>query len=249
MKRIGLPLLMAILLIWAGCNKDEIIETEERNSLARISFAHVMDGNILTRNQFNYMSPSGDTFSVRTMKYFISRVRLHRSNGPDVSFDEVIYVDADILSSLTHTMQDKIPDGVYTGISFTLGFNPVDNQKVNFDSGAESLMFWPENMGGGYHFMKMEGSRIDNGLVHLYNLHTGGLDGEDYSINYELPITSTSVSSDMLHVLLELELMNWLQDPVDWDFEYFGPGIMGNHEAQSTIQKNGHNVFTAKEIQ
>jgi hypothetical protein len=32
---------------------------------------------------------------------------------------------------------------------------------------------------------------------------------------------------------------------VVWDFAYFGPAIMENHEAQETIQKNGVDVFTA----
>jgi hypothetical protein len=41
-----------------------------------------------------------------------------------------------------------------------------------------------------------------------------------------------------------MEIQNWFTNPNDWDFSYFGPGIMGNPEAQKAVQKNGQNVFS-----
>ena len=42
-----------------------------------------------------------------------------------------------------------------------------------------------------------------------------------------------------------MEIQNWFKNPTEWDFAYFGAAIMGNHEAQATIQKNGADVFTS----
>jgi hypothetical protein len=41
-----------------------------------------------------------------------------------------------------------------------------------------------------------------------------------------------------------MEIQNWFTNPTDWDFTYWGPGIMGNHDAQKTVQENGVDVFS-----
>ena len=50
--------------------------------------------------------------------------------------------------------------------------------------------------------------------------------------------------NNQVQIDLDMEIQNWFKNPVDWDFAYFGAAIMGNAEAQATIQKNGKDVFT-----
>ena len=105
-------------------------------------------------------------------------------------------------------------------------------------------MEWPIPMGGGYHYMKLEGEYINNLETNFFNLHAGGLDGNPYEIHIDLPNSGFEISTNSLELTLNMEISNWLRNPTDWDFAYWGPGIMGNPDAQATVQKNGQNVFS-----
>ena len=73
-------------------------------------------------------------------------------------------------------------------VSFTYGFSQINNATnlyLNDSDNFHNLKLWPSTLGGGYHYMKLEGRYIDNyGEQKFYNTHTGGLNSNDYSINY-----------------------------------------------------------------
>ena len=104
-------------------------------------------------------------------------------------------------------------------------------------------MEWPVPMGGGYHYMKLEGEFIAGLTESFFNFHSGGLDGNSYEVVVDLSDQPFSVANE-LNIDIKMEIQNWFTNPVDWDFTYFGTGIMGNHEAQETVQKNGRDVYS-----
>ena len=96
-------------------------------------------------------------------------------------------------------------------------------------------MLWPNTLGGGYHYMKLEGRYVDNyGEQKFYNTHTGGLNSSDYSINYLFDIDNSESNSK---IFIDMNINNIYNDPV-YDFNYYGSAIMSSEVAQSVIQVN-----------
>jgi len=236
---------LGMVFNFSSCKTDEPEDpTESKNTEVKINFNHFVDANPVEIDTMKYINAHGDTFSIRTIKYFISRMTFHRDGKSDVTLSDMHYVEHAIPETESYTFKTKIPDGTYTGISFTYGFVNADNKSNMFSTPPEFQMFWPENMGGGYHYQKIEGQYYDDGIKKFFNFHAGGLDKTDYSIHMVLPNSGFKVVNNKVSIELDMEMQNWFKTPVVWDFAYFGAAIMGNHEAQQTIQKNGKDVFT-----
>ncbi|UTW64848.1 hypothetical protein KFE94_09140 [bacterium SCSIO 12643] len=234
------------ILTFSHCKKDTIPEPNEiANIMVKMNFNHLLNHNPVEMDTIKYVNSNTDTFSIRTIKYFISRVTFHRDNKADIVLKDFHYVDQELPESLTHIFKDLIPEDSYSSVSFTFGFTNTDNTSNMFTTAPEMQMFWPENMGGGYHYQKLEGQYLDHGIKKFFNFHAGGLDKIDYSIHIQLANSNFQVKNDQVQIDLNMEIQNWFKNPVNWDFSYFGAAIMQNHEAQQTIQKNGHDVFTA----
>lgn len=246
MKKTLILSFAAILILGlSNCKPDETTPEEVKDTTVHVNFNHFVDGVPVEIDTMKYINTNGDTFSMRTIKYFITRLTFHRSGASNVVINEHHYVEHALPETESYTYSGKIPDGVYSGVSFTYGFVNEDNISYWFDEAPEYQMFWPENMGGGYHYQKLEGQYLHNGVRKFFNFHSGGLDKTDYSINMALPNSGFEVANKEVNIELDMEIMNWFKTPIVWDFDYFGAAIMGNHEAQSAIQKNGVDVFTA----
>ncbi len=237
------------LVFFAGftsCKEDPIEPPNEvYDTEVNINFHHLANGSLVDMDTMKYISAHGDTISIRTIKYFVTRLTFHREGKSDVMLKDMHYVEEGLDNTKSYLYSTKIPSGTYTGISFTYGFVNEDNISFMFGSAPEYQMFWPENMGGGYHYQKIEGQYYVNGIKKFYNFHSGGLDDEDYSINIVLANSEFTTQNKSVLIDLNMELMNWFKNPVIWDFDYFGAAIMGNHEAQAVIQQNGADVFSA----
>ncbi len=240
MKKPNLVVLILFLSLLWGCTKNT---PPKIKSDLTVSFTHTVHEHPVVLNQMQYINANGDTFSIKTIKYFISKFTLFTENGGQLTLPHYWYIDINDPESLQKNLLQQIPHGTYSGFSFILGFTNEDNVSNMFTSNPEYLMFWPENMGGGYHYQKLEGQYLKNGMPHNFNFHSGGLDKTDYSIQVieNLPFTA---SQNLHNLTINMEIQNWFKSPVTWDFQYFGAGIMQNHEAQETIQQNGHDVFS-----
>ena len=246
MKKIFIwSIAIGLLVGFSGCNDDVDDVPEEGNTEVTMNFHHFVDGTVVDMDTMRYISANADTFSVRTIKYFVTRLTFHRDGKDDVVLSDMHYVEEGMDETKSHIYGTKIPSGVYTGISFTYGFINAENISYMFPSAPEYQMFWPENMGGGYHYQKIEGQYYVTGVKKFYNFHSGALDKTDYSINVVLPNSGFEVVNNEVTINLTMEIQNWFKNPNVWDFDYFGAAIMGNHEAQGAIQQNGVDVFTA----
>ncbi len=131
-----------------------------------------------------------------------------------------------------------MPSGTYSallfrfGASSDVGFGELPTQD-DYDN-----MEWPAEMGGGYHYMRLEGLFGDDQPLLS---HTGPAGGADYSFVVELPLT-LDVDGDDLEVHVVMDVNEWFADPVTYDFAGVGM-MMGNTDAQLTHQSNGATVF------
>ncbi len=232
--------LTAILLVFFLACTTNSIDPEEAS--ITISFEHINNNAPLVLDQNIYTNNVGQNYSIKTVKYFVSKVTFH-SNGSNYVSPDIHFIDIRDSKTLTLELTNKIPYGNYTSISFVYGLVPEDNITGSLGIDLDRLMEWPAPMGGGYHYMKLEGDYIGSNGSDFFNFHAGPLAGKDYSLKINLLNTDMVVSGDSLKFNLVMNIGNWFQNPTDWDFEYWGSGIMGNPNAQATVQKNGADVF------
>lgn len=215
-----------------------------------IAFEHVVGGAPLALgvDTLPYTNEAGNTFGVSRLSYFICDVSLTLADGTVVSAPGAHYVDHETPETLTYALPVAVPEGQLQQLSFVMGLTPALNQTGAFGSPPESLMEWPEMIGGGYHFMKLEGRYLNSASEPFaFMAHSGGLDGADYAIPVTLDAGGRALSgAQTLTVRMSIE--EWFAHPDTWDLnDYFNEahrGIMRDAAAQASLQRNGATVFS-----
>ena len=242
---------IAIALLLVTCKPPE---TSGKISL---KFAFQVDDTTFVPDQMIYSNASGNQYEVNEVKFFISDLKLYDSEGNKISvYDDnsIHYVDYDIASTLTWDIADDIPTGEYHSVSFTFGLSEAKNISNCFTNPPESNMSWPSYLGGGYHYMQINGKWLKDGLSTPFNFHTGiGQLYEGDSItafvqNYftvNLPVSTFTIKEDASTIIqFVMNINSWFTTPHDYDFNYWGGAIMQNQAAQEVIKENGVDVFS-----
>ncbi len=240
-KHLSHFLAAAFLVFFLACTKNSI---DPEKAVVTINFNHQNNETPLVLDELIYTNAVGQDYSIKTVKYFISKVTFHKSNGLNYTSPDIHFVDIRETESLKLELSNKIPYGSYKGISFVFGLVTEDNITGSLGLELDRVMEWPLSMGGGYHYMKLEGDYIGSNGNAFFNFHAGPLEGKPYEIHIDLPNSSFTVEDNLLNINMEMAISNWFTNPIDWDFEYWGAGIMGNPDAQATVQKNGADVFS-----
>jgi hypothetical protein len=142
----------------------------------------------LQLNTGEYSNGSGELFSVSTLQYFISNIRLRNSKGKEyvVPQDSSYFL---INESNPDSRLDRInvPEGEYDRIYFIMGVDslrntmPVGKRKGVLDpaNSMDNGMYWGWN--SGYIFFKMEGNSpkapVDPTGHRKFRYHIGGFGG------------------------------------------------------------------------
>lgn len=236
---------LSTLLCCAGCHKP--------NGTINLNFSFVNDNDSLQLDSCVYQNPAGNLFEVNDVQYFISKVMLvdDAGNTLDITDNQGIhYVDIRIPGTLCWNISDEIPVKHYTQISFLFGLEGEQNTTGYFPNPPENNMSWPDILGGGYHYMKINGRWIDEaGVKQPFNLHTGKISNgnsfTDNTFTVTLPLEQFTVSKGQTSsITLQMNVNAWFSDPYLFDFNEFGGSIMQNREAQMVLRANGHNVFS-----
>ncbi|MBT5750788.1 MAG: hypothetical protein HOI39_06655 [Flavobacteriales bacterium] len=227
-----LILISIIAFLFTACDKDKPITTD-----ITINFTHTVDSFDLITNSMIYTNDAGEHYDVQTLKYFISNITLHDDLGYTVLKD-IHFIDISDESTFSFTY-DNLPNNNYYAISYTMGLDTIKNiSNAYINEDFHATMFWPDMMGGGYHYMKLEGDFNDS--LSGYATHTGGTMGMDYSFNH-LDNISLTIDDDLgdVYININMEINNWYNSPNQIEFSSYGMGIMGDMQMQMDIQKNG----------
>ena len=257
-------ILIAILLVFfilgSGCKKEKPTEEPSQQRIS-LQFNFLVDGEELQTDTLIYLNEAGNHYLVNEIQFFISDVTLHHPDGNTYLIQdskEIHYIDSDLQETQSWHVSDNIPAGSYNSISFTFGINEEKNQSLIFPNPPESFMFWPEHLGGGYHYMKLNGKWLDeNQQISPFNFHLGI--GQTYysfpdsisgfvqnSFQVTLPNSSFTLGKDQtqeIQVMMNIE--NWFRSPHTYDHNVWGGKIMQNQAAMRQGCENGHDVFTA----
>jgi hypothetical protein len=226
-----------------------------------IRFTHYVDLSPWVQEAF-YTNSSGNRYGISEVKYFISNLKLHTEEGKiiPVAVDGGIhYADADDRQSLLWNIPDLPSDAVCNGISFTFGLEAKDNLSHRFVNPPQSNMAWPQILGGGYHYMMLNGwfwqtdsvlapLNVHLGRGQIYRTATDGSDSiagyidNDFSVRLEKHFRLPKGTTQQIEVRMHIN--RWFDGQSGVDFHTWGSHIMQNQTAMSQLRQNGAFVFT-----
>lgn len=250
-----LLVLMLALLTMACTKQPEKAEID-------LNIGYEINDKPLVIDTLCYENAAGNRFLITEIQWFLSNIQLLGQDGQwhtlkhldaenpsAVETEHIFYIDTDIPES--HTLRgQKIPIGHYSLLRFTFGLDENDNQTGIFNDSPESEMFWPYVLGGGYHYMKLNGKFVNSeGRLNPLAIHLGIGQNEDcteYYQNYfivELPIDLDVKANTENSIDLTMVIDNWFRYSHTIDFNVYGSSIMQNQAAQQAFKENGQDVF------
>jgi hypothetical protein len=254
MKNNLLIFLLCVLTLLA-CHKDNDDEVLPTN--ITFNFNHNWDASPVSNTDFNvikYTNAHGEEMSISKLRYLISNITFQNSNGGTYILDGHNLVDVTNNTNLSFTSTKTIPTGIYSNVSFTFGFNNEDNYDTNYTNLNSASWNVPAMMGGGYHFMQLEGKFIDNNTTETgYAYHA--IRAVDNS-GTPLVFQNTFFVVDLGEVTVknsatfnvEMNIAEWFKNPNTWDLNLLNNMLMPNFNAQVMMYENGQNVFSLKSV-
>ncbi len=248
-----LLLLLSIGVLFTSCDDDDpVLE----NSLLTFSFTQNFDGDAVSASDFNqpkFYNEKGDTLSITRLRYLISDIRLYKTDGDSIVIDGYQLVDVTNGTGLTFAPTDEIPQGTYTGISFIFGFDSIDNVDEAYPDLNLANWNWPAMLGGGYHFMQMEGMFLDDGDTSLYAYHNGTAKPDPMVMEFEqnyfkADLAGLALNKTNADIEIQMDIAEWYKNPHLWDLETLNMMLMPNYNAQKMMQANGKSVFSLGEV-
>jgi hypothetical protein len=246
--KLAVLLLMSGLAVVSCSKKKDDVNPQPVSGAISFNFAHFVGSAELMKNTIQYTNAAGNLYSVETLKYFISDIRLYRADGTSHLIDEEFYVDA--MDETTWKRPSiQVPVGEYESISFIFGLNEKKNVTGAFPNPPENAMEWPVPMGGGYHYMKLEGKIDSSGTIKNYQCHTGPTDGNPNYITVGLNNSGFTLDTTNRTVTIKMNINNWWVSPNTLDLNDMTM-IMGNQAMQEKLQANGkEDVFSILSIE
>lgn len=229
-----------ILMMTSACNKEEPTPVGNAN----IELEYSVDGQLLQFDTIRYLNEAGNNYSVNSLEYYLSDFTFINSDEIIYKAPEIQYVNARSVSRNQFSLKN-VPAGDYDCLELTIGLSPENNISNSLpDSIYNFNMFWPDVMGGGYHFMKLEGHYLDStGNFTGYTMHLGvngnavrvKLCGLQIQVKENAPVT----------IRLNMNINEWYQNPSVYDFSIDGNYTMGIDSLMQKLSANGADVFSA----
>jgi len=254
--------LLVVLSTFLGCDKKE--QPAPKAAKINFHFSHYNNGEPQLFDTMKYVNAAGNHYLVNEIQYFISDVRLHFNDATVQllnGWKDIHYVDTDLPATQTWQVFDELKTGNVEKIVFTFGISAAKNNSLMFVNPPERDMFWPEVLGGGYHYLKLNGKWLTTGgQIFPFNFHlgigqiyAGGIVHVDSITGFvqnhfdvELPGSSFSIiEGEIINAEIRMNVDNWFRNPNIYDHNYWGGDIMQKQAAMHLGCENGqHDVFT-----
>lgn len=253
MKRI-IPIVVFSLLTLLSCSKNNDNTITQAN--ITFNFAHNWDGTTVTNSDFNiikFTNSFGTQLSISKLQYLVSNIKFENSKGETIVLDSYNLVDVTNNTNLFFLPSNTIPTGTYSKVTFTFGFNNEYNYQNYTDLNSVSWNV-PAMLGGGYHFMQLEGKFIDNSATQTgYAYHTiravdnSGSELVFQDTFFEVNLGEVTITNNAVFNI-EMNIAEWFKNPNTWNLNVLNNMLMPNFTAQQMMFQNGQNVFSLESI-
>jgi hypothetical protein len=261
--KLFIVMLVIPLFTLNNCCKDDDEETVKQTEPAKtghiiFKVAYKVDGDSLEFDKMNYINAAGNHYEVTNIQWFISDVTLYIKGKTSYVIQkekDYFYFDTGIPTTYTWNVTDNIPIGTYDSVSFIFGFTQKSNIPYRFVNPPESDMFWPEYLGGGYHYMKLNGFWRDTvNFRRAFNFHMGigrlfyGVDTINIQNYFKVNLAGSTFNlqeNQTKEIQLVMNIEEWFKNPYVFNFNFWGGQIMEKPDAMAIARENGKvGVFT-----
>lgn len=245
MKLVKYLIVLSIFITLNGCNNND--NPPITSGILVLNFTHNWDGVDVTSTDFNdikFTNANNDIQSITKIRYLVSNIILHQSSGENIELTGYFLVD--LTNNSTVAYITNIPFATYSNLSFTFGFDEIDNIDGAYPDLNSASWNWPEMLGGGYHFMQLEGKYDDAGTESPYAYHMGTAknpaSGEFEQNYFNVNIDGFSMTTDV-EVEIKMNIAEWFKNPYTWDLDVYNIELMPNYDAQRLMNQNGQSIF------
>ncbi len=228
-----------------SCKKDAAIPQEPSTPASKAKINFVMKAGNVTAfdwDTLKFTNAAGNTYAVSSLNLYISAIKLTRSDGNIFSSSQVFYIDPSQTSKSGFTLEN-IPPGTYTSATFLVGLDAATNVTYGLPTTMDNLnMAWPDAMGGGYHFMKLEGYYLDSTGTQLgYAIHLGK---NENLVTVNLNSTNFTQQNDNHAYDLIFDLNEVFANPYTYDLNIENNYTMADSLSMNKIKNNMSDAFT-----
>ena len=248
---------LATSFLFSGCKDND--DTPLAEVSPSFSFTHNWDGVPIENADYEtttYINERGESLTLSKLVYLISDITFTDAQGNSFSAGDYNLVDAREGVNLSFTPDVVIEEGTYN-VSFTFGFDDEDNAGDYPDLNTADGGVWivPMMMGGGYHYMKLEGKYLNTQSVPETEVGFAyhAIRANDNSTS---PITlqDTSFTVDLGYVVIgegsnievQMNVAEWFKNPHTWNLYELYSMLMPNFNAQIQMSENGANGVFSK---
>jgi hypothetical protein len=254
MKKI-IPLFLISILVFTACSEDNDDKVSLTNTT--FNFSHNWDGASVSSSDFNtikFTNTNDNQLSIERLRYLISKITFYKSDGSTTVLDGYNLVDVTNDENLSFTPTTFLATGSYTDVTFTFGFNNEDNL-INYEDLNSASWFVPAMLGGGYHYMQLDGKFINDANEEQgYNYHAiraadnpGANPTFPQDTFFNVSLGAITISNNTTFNI-EMNIAEWFKTPNTWDLNALNQMLMPNSSAQIMMFENGQNVFSLKSV-
>lgn len=253
MKKLIPFLSLTLLLFGYGCKDNDPVTPPSGNGTTvgkvEFEFENMVGTDVLELLTHDYVNANGEMFQVSKFNYYISNIKLKRTDGFIYSEPESYHIiKAEDESSHSFGM-NYVPTGHYTELSFMIGVDSARNVSGSQTGALDPVhnMFW--SWSSGYIMVKMEGTSTTSPSGNL-KFHVGGFEGANNvlkTVTIVLPeeLIVESKFTSMIHMACDLNQM--FSSPMNISFatmyDIHMPGSMAN-----TIADNYADMFSVEHV-
>jgi len=236
MRKTTCIITVVAILILASCRTESY---NPNYAELFIQLRHNCGGTPLAYDTLVYQNAAGEDYQVEHLEYYISGITLYGTDGSRYYDNGIYYVNArENPQTIIHL--DSIVPGVYNRMTCHVGIDSNRNETGYLPNTMENAsMAWAQFMGGGYHFMKLEG-RFQGATLWGFAVHLGS--------NAALPSCSSNTLLSLKYInhtsTMTMDVNEWFQNPHGYSFMNDGNYTMGNQLLMGKIKDNGSDVFT-----
>lgn len=236
-------------LITFGCSNDDDNSPVDVSLL--FNFSQNWEGISIGSSDIGttiFTNENNDELTIARLRYLISNIRLTNSNGLTTNVEGHQLVDISDASTLSFNPNIMIPQGSYS-LSFVYGLNEEDNVSGAYADLNAASWNWPEELGGGYHFMQMDGQYdVNTTAPKPYNYHNGtarvseGVFEQNF-VEVTIPNAIEVTEGGAIEIIMDVS--EWYKNPYTWDLSVYDISLMANYDAQKKMNLNAATVFSA----